>query len=62
MKKTPMTPDAASRIQSHADRTSENQDFKSRAQAAAARHQAEAEAERPDYAPRSGSEVNRNQR
>ena len=31
---TPMTPAAASRIQSHADRTGTNQDFKGRAQAA----------------------------
>lgn len=34
-KKTPITPDAARRIQSHADRTGTNQDFKSRAQSAA---------------------------
>ena len=31
---TPMTPDAASRIQSHADRTGTNQGFKGRAQSA----------------------------
>lgn len=33
--KTPMTPTAASRIQSHADKTCTNQDFKSRAQSTA---------------------------
>lgn len=33
--KTPMTPSAASRIQSHADKSGTNQDFKSRAQSAA---------------------------
>ena len=33
--KTPMTPTDASRIQSHADRTDTNQDFKARAQSAA---------------------------
>ncbi len=33
--KTPMTPEAAARIQSHADSTGTNQDFKSRAQRAA---------------------------
>ncbi|KAI8148500.1 hypothetical protein BJV82DRAFT_663866 [Fennellomyces sp. T-0311] len=33
--KTPMTQDAASRIQSHADRTGTNQGFKSSAQSAA---------------------------
>ncbi|KAG2219376.1 hypothetical protein INT45_006084 [Circinella minor] len=32
----PMTPSDASRIQSHADKTGTNQDFKSRAQSAAA--------------------------
>ncbi|KAI8142428.1 hypothetical protein BJV82DRAFT_614872 [Fennellomyces sp. T-0311] len=32
--KTPMTPDAGSRIQSHADKTQTNQSFKSRAQSA----------------------------
>ena len=35
--KTPMTPEAAARIQSNADRTGTNQDFKSRAQSAAAK-------------------------
>lgn len=35
-KSKPMTQDDASRIQSHADRTGENEDFKRRAQAAAA--------------------------
>ncbi|WP_321417160.1 hypothetical protein [uncultured Methanomethylovorans sp.] len=33
--KTPMTKDAASRIQSHADKTETNLDFKARAMAAA---------------------------
>ena len=37
-KKTPMTPDAARRIQSHADRTDTNQDFKGRAQSGAAKN------------------------
>lgn len=32
----PMEPEAAQRIQSHADRTGTNQDFKARAQGAAA--------------------------
>lgn len=36
----PMTPEAASRIQSHADRTGSNQDFKSRAQSSAAKTEA----------------------
>ncbi len=36
----PMSPEAASRIQSHADRTGRNQDFKSRAQSSAAKSQA----------------------
>lgn len=35
--KTPMTPAAAKRIQSHADRTRSNQAFKARAQSAAAK-------------------------
>lgn len=39
--KTPMTPEAASRIQSHADRTGTNQDFKARAQAASAQPSAQ---------------------
>lgn len=34
--KAPMTPEAAQRIQSNADKTGNNQDFKSRAQSAAA--------------------------
>lgn len=34
--KTPMTPESAARIQSHADRTGTNQSFKSRSQQAAA--------------------------
>ena len=33
--KTPITKEAAQRIQSHADRTGTNQDFKSRAQSSA---------------------------
>lgn len=33
-KKTPMTKEATSRIQSHADRTDTNQGFKARAQSA----------------------------
>ncbi|MCB9764943.1 MAG: hypothetical protein H6739_34520 [Alphaproteobacteria bacterium] len=37
-KKTPMTPDAARRIQSHADRTKTNQGFKQRAQSTAAKN------------------------
>lgn len=36
-KSTPMTKAAAARIQSHADRTGRNQDFKARAQRAAAK-------------------------
>lgn len=36
-KKSGMTPEAASRIQSHADRTGTNQGFKARAQTAAAK-------------------------
>jgi len=35
---TPMTPDAARRIQSHADRTDTNGRFKSSATSAAAKH------------------------
>ena len=35
-KKTPMTPDAAARIQGHADRAGTNQGFKERAQRGAA--------------------------
>lgn len=62
MSKTPMTPDAASRIQSHADRTGDNQDFKSRAQSAASRRQSEAEPARPSSEPPSRIEVNRKQR
>lgn len=38
--KTPMTPEAASRIQSNADKTGNNQDFKARAESAAAHNQA----------------------
>ncbi len=38
--KSPMTPTAASRIQSHADRTSSNPGFKSRAQSTAANNTA----------------------
>lgn len=37
-KKTPMTKEAASRVQSNADKTGTNQDFKSRAQSAAAKN------------------------
>lgn len=36
-KSSPMTKEAASRVQSHADRTGTNQDFKARAQSAAAK-------------------------
>jgi len=36
--KTPMTPEDASRIQSHADRTGTNEDFKRRAQRSAERN------------------------
>ena len=39
-KQTPMTPSAASRIQSHADRTGTNQGFKGRAQSGAAKNTA----------------------
>jgi len=39
MGKTKMTSEAARRIQSHADRTGRNQDFKSRAMSAAARNE-----------------------
>lgn len=35
---TPMTPKSASRIQSHADRTSTNQGFKSRSQSSGAKN------------------------
>jgi len=38
--KNPMTPTAASRIQSHADHTDSNQGFKSRAQSTAAKNAA----------------------
>jgi hypothetical protein len=38
--KTPMTPEAAARIQSNADRTGTNQDFKARVQTAAAKNEA----------------------
>lgn len=38
--KTPMTPEAAQRIQSHADKTGTNQDFKGRAASAAAQNSA----------------------
>ena len=62
MSKTPMTSDAAARIQSHADRTGQNQDFKSRAQSAANRHQAQAEAERPSGESQASSEANKKQR
>jgi hypothetical protein len=37
-KKTPMTPDAAARIQGHADRTKTNEGFKERAQRGAAQN------------------------
>ncbi|WP_255350312.1 hypothetical protein [Methanosarcina sp. 2.H.A.1B.4] len=37
-KKTPMTKEAASRIQSNADKTETNQDFKARAQSAATKN------------------------
>ncbi len=37
MAKNKMTPKAARRIQSHADKTSRNQDFKARAQRAASK-------------------------
>lgn len=37
-KSTPMTPEAAARIQSHADRTGTNQSFKAAAQRAAAKN------------------------
>lgn len=36
--KNPMTPKAAARIQSHADKSGSNQGFKSRAQSAAAKN------------------------
>ncbi len=36
--KTPMTPSAASRIQSHADKSGTNQGFKSRSQRAASKN------------------------
>ena len=36
-KKKPMTKEDAARIQSHADKTGKNQDFKARAQRAAAK-------------------------
>lgn len=37
-KKTPMTKEAASRIQSNADKTGKNEGFKERAQSAAAKN------------------------
>ena len=37
-KTTPMTPSAAARIQSNADKSGQNQSFKARAQAAAAKN------------------------
>ena len=40
-KKTKMTEKAARRIQSHADKTGKNQDFKSRAQSAVAKNKNE---------------------
>lgn len=40
MSKTNMNQEAASRIQSHADRTQTNQDWKARAQSSAARNDA----------------------
>ena len=42
-KKTPMTQQDASRIQSNSDRTGKNQDFKKRAQRAAASRQSDSE-------------------
>lgn len=39
-KTTPMTQEDAARIQSHADKTGSNQDFKQRAQSAADKHAA----------------------
>ena len=47
-KKTPMTPDDAARIQSHADRTGTNPDFKARAQRAAAGNEAQPAPQAPD--------------
>jgi hypothetical protein len=41
---TPMTPAAASRIQSHADRTGTNQGFKGRAQSSASKTPSDAPA------------------
>jgi len=38
MGKTKMTPKAARRVQSHADKTGKNQGFKARAQSAAAKN------------------------
>lgn len=40
-KKTPMTKEAARRIQSQADKTGTNQEWKARAMSAAARNEAE---------------------
>ena len=40
-KKTPMTPDAAARIQGHADRTKTDEGFKGRAQSGAAKNENE---------------------
>lgn len=45
--KTPMAPTAASRIQSHADRASTNQGFKSHAQSAAASNQSSGSSGQP---------------
>lgn len=38
-KKKPMTPDDAARVQSHADRSGRNEDFKRRAQSGADRNE-----------------------
>lgn len=56
-KKTPMTPEAARRVQSHADKTGTNQDFKARAQSAADKGAAKGGA--GGSAPDSGSKGNK---
>jgi hypothetical protein len=50
--KTPMTKGDAARIQSHADKTGTNADFKGRAQAAGQKNGGAAKA--PNSAPRGG--------
>lgn len=62
MSKTPMNPEAAARIQSHADRAGQNQDFKSRAQSSATRNQDASGEGHPGRESIPDREVNRKQR